>query len=195
MPALWARALAHTVREAPERLAHPFRRRRALDNLAGREPPRAFLFLCHGNICRSPYAARAFARRLPASLAAHLAVRSAGFAGPGRPAPPEAVRSAARRGVDLSDHRSALLTATVAQEGELVLVMNELQRRAVCHLRGYDPGDVIVLGDLDPEPKQRREITDPWGQGEPTFECVYRRIDRCLDALIRTVPLDGSRAE
>ncbi len=178
-----ARALARAVRRAPERLAHPLRHRRALEQLARADIAPEFLFVCHGNVCRSPYAAHAFARALPAALAARARISSAGFVGAERPAPPEAVRAAARRGIDLSDHRSRLVAGGAAPRRGLVLVMNEAQRAAVCRLLGRADDDVLVLGDLDPEPIDTREIRDPWGAEEEVFDASYARIDRCVGVL------------
>ncbi len=187
MPTTSASALARAVRRAPERLAHPLRHRRALEQLARADIAPDFLFVCHGNICRSPYAARAFARALPAELAARARICSAGFSGPNRSAPAEAVRAAARRGIDLSGHRSRLVAGGDSPRRGLVLVMNALQREAVCRLLGRAGDDVLVLGDLDPGPIDTREIRDPWGAEEHVFDASYERIDRCVRVLAGVV--------
>src|SRR6266480_5816007 len=81
--------IARTLRNTPDRLLHARRRREARGRLAGRRPA-SVLVICHGNICRSPFAAALLARE----LAPHgIPVTSAGFIGAGRPAPPEALRS------------------------------------------------------------------------------------------------------
>lgn len=183
MPRSRARAFARALRHTPDRLSHARRRRKALRALAERDYPYAFLFVCHGNICRSPYAEHAFRRLLPAELAADTRVVSAGLVGPDRASPPEALRAAARRGVDMSAHRSGLLTGARTPHSGLILVMNEMQRAAVCRVLGRPPEDVVVLGDLDPEPIDTREIVDPYGREERVFDDCYARIDRCLVAL------------
>ncbi len=192
-----ARALARAVRRAPERLAHPLRHRRALEQLARADIVPDFLFVCHGNVCRSPYAALAFARALPAELAARARISSAGFVGPNRAAPLEAVRAAARRGIDLSAHRSRLVTGSESPRRGLVLVMNAIQRQAVCRLLRRREDDVLVLGDLDPGPIDTREIRDPWGAEEDIFDASYERIDRCVGVLAAVVAgsYHGARAE
>ena len=88
------KSLARQARRYPERLLHPWRYHAALRRLRRTPPLRSVLFICHGNICRSPYAAAAARRLLPESVA----VESAGFIGPDRPSPPEAVAVAAERG-------------------------------------------------------------------------------------------------
>jgi len=162
--------------KAPARLLHPLRRRAARAALRGRAP-RVIVVVCHGNICRSPLAAALLRRALGSD---GIRVESAGFAGPNRVAPHDAVAAAARRGVDLSNHRSRLLTADLVSAADLLVVMEPEQQRAVCERFGRWPRDVIVLGDLDPAPIEARTIRDPIEQGPDVFEASYARIECCV---------------
>lgn len=187
------RAVARGIRYAPDRALHPRRRRRAL------AAPNALrggtvLFVCHGNICRSPYAEHALRRDLDAAgRAGGWRVASAGFVLPGRPSPREALAVAARRGLDLDAHRSRLLTDEIVRESDLVYVMSDAQRRSLLDLHGGDPARVWILGDLDPEPIARRTIRDPNEQPEEVFEQVYDRIDRCLRAFTDAIASGSGR--
>jgi len=181
------RRLARAARHAPDRLLHRIRHRRLVRRLARRGHPRSVLFVCHGNICRSPYAAAAFSRALPQWLREHVRITSAGFIGADRPAPPTAQRVAARRGLDLSEHRSALISPMSVQGADLIVVMDARQRAAVCDVFGGRWGDIVLLGDLDPEPIDTRAIRDPVEQPEDVFEAVYDRIDRCVRVLAETL--------
>src|SRR3989442_12759849 len=116
------------LRHAPARIFHRWSRRAAAARLARRGLPASILFVCHGNICRSPLAAALLRRALSQKK---VGVASAGFMGPGRPAPPEAVAAAAHYGVDLSAHRSQLLTADRARGADLIVVMDPSQRRGL----------------------------------------------------------------
>jgi protein-tyrosine-phosphatase len=169
------------VRGAPDRLLHPLRRRRALAALQRRPAPAALLIVCHGNICRSPFAAARLAGYL---VPAGVRVSSAGFIGPNRACPPEAVTAAARRGVDLAAHRSHLLTADAARRADLIVVMDPAQGRAIRERFGCLLRDILVLGDLDPAPLVTRTIHDPVDQGLEVFEQSYARIERCVAALV-----------
>ena len=169
--------------DAPARLLHPFRRRAARAALRGRAP-RTIVVVCHGNICRSPVAAALLLRALgPAGTR----VESAGFIGPNRPAPRDAITAAARRGVDLADHRSRLLTADVVGAADLLVVMEPEQQRAVCERFGRWPRDVIVLGDLDPAAVEGRTIRDPVNQPSEVFDQSYERIERCVREFVGAV--------
>ncbi len=175
------------VRHAPDRALHATRRRAALGRLRERSLPASVLFLCQGNICRSPYAAAAFLRALPDLPRARVKVSSAGFIGPDRPAPAEALAAARARGIDLSPHRSSLLSRERVDAAALVVVATPEQARAVIRGFGREPEDVVVLGDLDPEPIETRSIADPWGRRTDVYIRSYERIDRCIRELARAL--------
>jgi len=169
-----------------ERLVHARRRREARRKLT-KKSIGSVLFLCYGNLYRSPYAAASFKGALAAMhSSAPMKVASAGFVAPGR-APPEGAISAARaRGIDLSSHLSTLVTQDALRGAELVAVMSEDQARGI--RSRYGPGvSVLVLGDLDPLSIETRTIPDPWGRDDELLEKVYSRIDRCVEQLAELI--------
>ncbi len=168
------------VRRTPDRLLHPLRRRKALEAMRGRHRPATVLAVCHGNICRSPFAAALLGRELAGF---GIAVQSAGFLGFNRPPPAEAMAAAARHGVDLSNHRSRLVTTELVRTSDLIVVMDQAQRRLVCERFGRRPIDVVVLGDFDPVPVEMRTVRDPVNESRAVFDEVYERIQRCVRQL------------
>jgi protein-tyrosine-phosphatase len=178
------------LRRTPDRALHRLRRRRVLEALRRRAPaphrPARVLVVCYGNICRSPFAAAVLSRAL-SGMPGGARVESAGLFAPGRPAPHHALTVAARRGLDLSPHRSRVLTEDLARSADLIVVMDTMQRREICERFGRSPRDVIVLGDLDPEPIETRRIDDPVDQGLEVFEASYARIERCAGELARAL--------
>lgn len=176
VPARWIRAQLMKV-------AHPWLRSWALRRI-GQLPPRPrVLFICLGNICRSPYAAEAFRQRGAPSAR----IESAGFIGPDRASPFEAVDEAALRGVDLRAHRSRVVRASDAADFDLVVVMEPGQATRVRQTVGIPAERILLLGDLDPQTPDRRLIPDPFGQGPAAFAAAYERIDRSLAPLIRAL--------
>ena len=173
----------HAVRRAWYRVLHPRRHARVKAMLAGRSRPRSVLVMCMGNICRSPYLEAALRARL-----ANVDISSAGFVGPGRTVPPHGMSIAAARGLDLSSHRSRLVTSEMLGKADLVIVMDERQARRL--VRGFNvpAGRVIVAGDLDPQIGEARTIRDPWQQDLSVFEASYDRLERCAIVLAESIP-------
>jgi protein-tyrosine phosphatase len=175
---------------APARLLHPWRRRAARAALRALAP-RTILVVCHGNLCRRPLAAGLLRRELDGR---GIRVESAGFVGFDHPPPAEALAAAARRGIDLSGHRSRPLARPLAVAADLVVVMDAAQGRAVCDRFGCSPEAVVVLGDLDPERIATRKIPDPVSQPLEAFDACYARIERCARALARALAAARDRA-
>jgi protein-tyrosine-phosphatase/predicted ATP-grasp superfamily ATP-dependent carboligase len=140
------------------------------------------LFVCRGNICRSPFAAR-YAERV---LGAQRRIASAGLLdAPDRPSPLAARAVAAEYGVDLADHRSVVLTEALVAEAGVVLVFDEENRRGVLRRFPSAGGRVFLLGDLDGGPAA---IPDPLDRGQAFYRRVYARIA----GLLETVAPEGA---
>lgn len=186
--------LLKRLRHVPDQLLHPSRRRAALEALAAllaRRPPARVLVMCNGNIFRSPFAAAALQRELRRRGVETVRVESAGFTAHGRPSPPHAIAAAARRGIDLTGHTSQFAIADVVRTADFVVVMDPVQRRAVCERFARSPSDVLLLGDFDPAPVPSRAIEDPVEQGPEACERAYARIERCVIELGRAWGREG----
>lgn len=177
------RPFVRAMRSAWTKLLHPLRMRKT-ERLLGRCGKRgSILFLCTGNICRSPYAEKAFLKLLGPSPTDGLTVRSAGFLEPGRPSPEPAVRVAATRDVSLDGHVSRKVDARTLEDAKLIVVMEIRHRRRLQGLAPQRGAPVVLLGDLDPEASRSRDIRDPWGHPDEVFEASFERIDRCVARL------------
>ncbi len=145
------------------------------------------LMVCSGNTCRSPMA-EGLARQLiakqrglsPADLeTAGVRVTSAGaFASPGMPASPEAVEAMSRVGVDISKHRSRVLSVEMLHEADEVYCMTRAHLEAV---RATSPSDAHKASLLDPN----GDIEDPVGSGVTTYIRCAERIRRHMEQRIK----------
>ena len=143
---------------------------------AGR--PWRLLFVCAGNICRSPYAAAVLASR--PDLAGWIETASAGtLPREGRPTPAAGLLAAQRRGIDLHAHCSRHLSREAARAADVILVFDEANRRAVMARDPRLRGRIVLLGDLD----GLGAIGDPVDGDGAVFMRCYARIDRSVAAL------------
>jgi len=172
------------VRDYPDRLLHGVRRASANRALAKLPPPTSVVFVCYGNVCRSPFAAALFAD-IVRSRNIRVISSSAGFFGPGRQPPQSALDASSRRRINLAAHRSKLVTHPTVRAADLIVVMAPEQARSLRALLGALRAPVLVLGDLDPESIESRTIPDPWGESDVVFDKSYDRIDRCVHELAR----------
>jgi protein-tyrosine phosphatase len=179
----WAGRVRRRLGSRLDGLLHPWRRRRALASLAGIDVDRV-LFVCLGNVCRSPYAEHRFRALLEDRGLESPAVGSAGFIGPGRAAPAPALATAERRGLDLGTHRSRVLDEGMAAESGLIVLVDAAHARRLRALPAARHVRHVVLGDLDPETPRTRTIRDPWGEDPLVFQRVFTRLDRCLRVLV-----------
>jgi protein-tyrosine-phosphatase/predicted ATP-grasp superfamily ATP-dependent carboligase len=158
----------------PLRLYMAFRAARALRSA------RRILFVCKGNICRSP-----FADQYLRSLAIPgIEVDSAGhYHQHGRPAPPVAVEAAQALGIDLGPHRSQALTKTNTRWADIIFIFDEEQDAAVRRAFPEAVPKMHYLGLL--ANAWQTQIRDPFGRGPNAFAHCYRLIQSAVDCVAR----------
>lgn len=156
------------------------------------------LFVCLGNICRSPLAEALFHLHVrQAGLSSRLGCDSAGTNGyhVGERPDPRTRRNAQSHGLELP-HRCRLLTADDFDRFDFIIGMDEqniANIRSLCHrTTGHYPPDtqVMLLGYFDPQRDPDGPVPpvpDPYYQDEEAFEEVYQMIDRCMDPLLAWV--------
>lgn len=128
-----------------------------------------FVWVCTGNICRSPYAEyRARVMDLPS---VSCGLHTAG----GVSAPTEAIEVAAKRGIDLRDHRSTSIADLPVDASDLLVAMEPRQVRALAEIHaGW--GCQITLVGLWAHPS-RPHLHDPFTLGPGYFDTCYAVID------------------
>jgi protein-tyrosine-phosphatase len=88
--------------------------------------------VCTGNLCRSPMAAGLAQAAVGEENG--VVFRSAGFVKAGRPATREAIEVMAEMGVDISEHRSALVRDVIGSKPDLIICMTRQHLRSTVEL-------------------------------------------------------------
>lgn len=148
-------------------------------------PPgvRSMVFVCKGNICRSPFAAFQ-ADRLAREAGAAILNASAGLQPSQADAcPPDAVAAAAAYGHDMSRWRPVPLTDELMTASDLVVVMEAGQLAAVRRRWPAHRTKTVLLSLFGPVPADawaRLNIADPFNRDPAAYAACYARIDLAL---------------
>ena len=145
------------------------------------------LFVCMGNICRSPAAEGLLRARLTRE-APHwldrIEIDSAGTHGYhiGRAPDPRMQQAASARGIDLSPLRARLVVPQDFQRFTQILAMDEAN---LAHLRAMRPASAVAVPSLFLGlATAGRSVPDPYYGGAQGFERVLDLLDEGCDALI-----------
>jgi protein-tyrosine-phosphatase len=157
--------------------------RAVLTRLSGSSTPKKILFVCYGNICRSPLAAALAAQDLP-----HIEIESAGFhSDTGRSCPEKILRIAGSLGLDLSHHRSACIIREQLLSADLVIAM-DLEN--IARIKTACPevlSRTTLLGLFAAPPSVN--IADPYLADENTTSQVCGQIRSGVEGLVRGLDL------
>jgi protein-tyrosine phosphatase len=140
------------------------------------------VFVCSGNICRSPIAEKVFAAELErAGLAEGVRVTSAGTGGwhVGDPADERAAAVLRAAGYP-SDHRARQVDADTLG-ADLIVALDDTHRRA---LSRAGAGRVRLLRSFDPAAPEWAEVPDPYYGGDAGFDEVLAMIRAAVPGML-----------
>jgi protein-tyrosine phosphatase len=161
--------------------------------------PRSVLFVCKGNICRSPFAEHLASKFREEGRIPQMKFGSAGLeVSNAVPPPNEAVRAAERYGVQLENHRSRPLSLKMVESYDMVVGMEEWHRTALASsFAGYQ-NKLFLLACLASDQSRKESgytafnIRDPYGGPPRAFEECFERIERCIEELFKVTGLWSS---
>ncbi len=147
-------------------------------------PPRRVLFVCLGNICRSPAAEAVFRTLVERDGSGHLfEIDSVGTGGwhEGERADPRSRAEGERRGHSV-DSRARQVRADDLTRFDLIVCMDRANHEALVSA-GASASKVRLLLDWHPQ-DEHREVPDPYYGGEDGFVHMYELIETACEALL-----------
>jgi protein-tyrosine phosphatase len=148
------------------------------------------LFVCLGNICRSPTADGIFQKLVvDAGLTKRISVDSAGTAGwhQGKAPDPRTVSAALKRGFDLSSLRSRQVKRSDFNEFDYILAMDKENLADLYLLRSEDFTGHLGLFLEFSQQKNHTCVPDPYHGGAAGFELVLDLVEEASRGLLQTI--------
>ena len=144
------------------------------------------LFVCHGNICRSPMAEFVFRMLVKEKgMEKEFLIDSRATTDEeiGNGIYPAAARELYRRGVKMGEHAAQQITMAEYKGFDLVICMDDENMRDLMRMTGRDPlGKIHMLMDYTSRPG---EVSDPWYTGK--FSMVYDDIYEGCTGLLNAI--------
>lgn len=134
------------------------------------------LMVCLGNICRSPAAEGILKHHFEKTQFAGEVASAGIHAMVDWPASEHSQTVMQQRGIDISNHRAQQLTQQMLIENDLILVMEEDQKRHIEREHPFSRGKVQCIGRW-----QESDVIDPYQKPLAAFEQMAQHIESCLN--------------
>ena len=144
------------------------------------------LFVCHGNICRSPMAEFVMKKLVAdAGLSDKFEIESAATSTEeiGNPVYPPAKRKLAEHGIACAGKTARQMNAGDYQKFDLLIGMDSANIRNMTRICGGDPEDKIKL--LLNYAGLNRDVADPWYTGD--FDATWNDVSKGCAALLESL--------
>ena len=139
------------------------------------------LFVCTGNVCRSPMATALFNARARGAGEDHLYVaRSAGtWALENQPAAGHAITTMAERGIDLTAHRGQTITRGLIEQAAVVIVMTRSHRDALVSEFSPVRTKIHLMSELI---DRTFDIADPYGSTLSEYQDCAASLENLINS-------------
>ncbi|TDT31250.1 low molecular weight protein-tyrosine-phosphatase [Naumannella halotolerans] len=148
---------------------------------------KSVIFVCWGNICRSPMAADVAAQEA-AEQGLDLDISSAGVSREeiGNGIDPRAARTLREHGYEVRPHTAHQITAEEIADADLVIGMEQLHLDRMRQICGgeLDTDKVKLLTDFDPEAIPGSGVDDPWYGGQDGFTDTLSAIESAMPGVL-----------
>lgn len=147
--------------------------------------PTNILFVCIGNICRSPFAHGLFTKLVYQSGYEGFYAESAGLlALPGNSATYLAQKVAAEYGVDLAEHKAKPISRELVDGSDLILIMEKPQKDTLIENFPEATDKTFLIRRFARFGSQSRGIADPYGLQYEAYRFCFLDIEDAVSGLV-----------
>jgi len=145
------------------------------------------LFVCMGNICRSPIAHGIFQEEIKKRNWEELVyVESAGTSSWHQGQLPDrgSIRTCKEHGFDITYQKSQPVKQSDNLEFDYIIPMDSSNKSSLIHEFGHDTSKIFLMRDFD-DTNKGADVPDPYGHRENAFEEVFQMIERSMNNFIQ----------
>lgn len=150
--------------------------------------PRSVLFVCKGNICRSPFAEHLASKLQREGIISGMKFSSAGLhVSKPIPSPDDAIQAALRYGVNLESHRAQTISLELVESYDMVIAMEAWQYAVLRSSYQHHHEKLFLLPLLDSTKQDEQRgyaafnIQDPYGGPPSAFDRCFERISQYIE--------------
>jgi len=143
------------------------------------------LFVCTGNICRSPMAEGIMKKKLKLMKIRDIAVSSAGISVfNSSKASEKAVEISKQGEVDISEHKARAIDEDIVERADMILVMDSIQKEELLTNFPKSSNKIYFLGSFLNENEEEREILDPYGLSIYNYRLCFGELNMAIEGLL-----------
>lgn len=160
---------------------------------------KSILFVCKGNICRSPFA-EIFSKHIIGILNQYMFSSAGIYVESPKEPPVEAVIAANNIGIDLQGHKSKSINYQMIESYDLIVAMEVWQYRYLNKLFAEYKEKIFLLPLFDKNTKFLNNysiynIKDPYGKSQNDYKKCFDRIKCCIEGLIKDLPIHNEKID